>query len=61
MKTQFKKALSYNYKVFGLKSNNGSTHFGNKSLTPQHPSITIPNIDNKEKEKQSALEKNKNI
>jgi hypothetical protein len=41
MKTQFKKASSFNYKTFGLKSNNGSTHFGNKSLTSQQPQIII--------------------
>jgi hypothetical protein len=54
MKIPFIKA--HNYKTFGLKSNNGSTNFGNKSQPPSSQYIFYPQ-QNKEVIKHSAMEK----
>jgi hypothetical protein len=54
MKTTFLKGS--NFKTFGLKSNNGSTNFGNKSQPPTNQHVFYPQHD-KEPVKHFALEK----
>jgi hypothetical protein len=54
MKTTFLKGS--NYKILGLKSNNGSTNFANKSQPPTSQHAFYPQ-HNKEIIKHSAMEK----